>query len=102
MRPSSPVAAARIDRPVGMPGKVLQPLCCGAVKGTVAIVVVPSLNVTAPVGVATGLLTVAVKVTFCPATQGLAEEPNVAVVGGVRLNLATNASLLPGSLAWLV
>lgn len=43
-------------------------------------VFVPSLNVTVPVGVPPALVTVAVKVTDCPKTEGLADEVTVVVV----------------------
>jgi hypothetical protein len=52
-------------------------------SGWVASSVAPSLNCTDPVGVpAPGAvtLTVAVKVTDCPKTDGLAEEPTAVVV----------------------
>ena len=45
--------------------------------------VAPSRNVTVPVGVPPGELTVAVKVTACPNTAGLAEEIDVTVVEAI-------------------
>jgi len=52
------------------------------VTPTVARTVAPSLNWTVPVGVATVVLpvTVAVKVTDCPKTDGFADEATLVVV----------------------
>jgi hypothetical protein len=50
------------------------------------MVVVPSVNATVPVGVpAPGVVTVmvAVKVTACPVTEGLADEPTPEVVAAL-------------------
>jgi hypothetical protein len=50
------------------------------VSGAVPSVVLPSLNVTVPVGVPAALFTVAVKVTFWQKADGLGEEVSVVVV----------------------
>ena len=64
-------------------------------------VVVPSSNVTVPVGVpAPGALTVtvAVKVTLWPNTEGLAEEATLVVVASGLMVWLTAPELLPASL----
>src|SRR5439155_15144333 len=50
-------------------------------------VVVPSENVTVPVGVPELALTVAVKVTDCPKTDGFAFEARAVVVERVQVNV---------------
>ncbi len=56
-------------------------------------VAVPSLKVTVPVGDAP--LTVAVKVTACPARDGLRPLVSVVVVGGTLTVCDTAAEVLP-------
>jgi hypothetical protein len=57
-------------------------------------VVAPSLKVTVPVGVPTGLVTVAVNVTDSPGTVGVLDVATVVVVVARTSSLATNASAL--------
>ena len=57
-------------------------------------IVVPSLNVTVPVGVpvfGASTLTVAVKVTGCPYTDGFAEETTAVVVGLAAFTVCVSA-----------
>jgi len=72
-------------------------------NATVPSAVVPSLNVTLPVGVPTPgatTLTVVLKVTAWPNTDGLSEELTVvAVFAGLIVSWNTVAGLLPVKLA---
>lgn len=63
-------------------------------KAEVPKVVVPSLNVTVPVGVPPLEVTVAVKVTDWLKTEGLAEELTVVVVVNVFWTVCTLLPLL--------
>src|SRR6266581_917849 len=66
--------------------------------------VAPSRNVTVPVGMPTGELTVAVKVTDWPNTDGFAEDTRAVVVAGlITVNVAALEVALPAELlntAW--
>ncbi len=70
----------------GLVREVLNAATPAALNVPVPRVAVPSMNVTVPAGVpvdpAAGV-TVAVKVTLCPATDGLALEVMVVVVAGI-------------------
>src|SRR5438105_1958617 len=70
------------------------------VSAAVARTVAPSRNVTPPVGVPDAggaAATLAVKVTVCPYTAGLAEEATTVVValGPLTTKLAANSDVLP-------
>src|SRR6266702_5196364 len=59
----------------------------------------PSRNVTVPVGMPAGELTVAVNVTGWPKTDGLAEDTRAVVVAGlITVNLAALEVALPAGL----
>src|SRR6266704_5010 len=66
--------------------------------------VAPSRNVTVPVGMPTGELTVAVKVTGWPKVDGFAEDTRAVVVAGlITVNVAALEVALPAELlntAW--
>jgi hypothetical protein len=67
-------------------------------SGWVARIVAPSLNCTEPLGVpAPGAvaLTVAVKVTDCPKTDGFAEEPTAVVVFALLTVWVRGGDVLP-------
>ncbi len=67
-----------------------------ASSGPVPSVVVPSMNVTVPVGVpGETLVTVAVNVTDCPVTDGLGAETRAVVVGAETTFWPTPAEVLP-------
>ncbi len=83
MRPSGPVAIARSSLPVGIGATVVQPPTDTRDNAPVLSAVPPSWKVTVPVGAAApGAMspTVAVKVTFWPNAEGLAEDVTVVVV----------------------
>ena len=62
-------------------GNVLLSAAAPPLNGTVAMVVVPFRNVTVPVGVPSNCgVTVAVRVTACPALDGFKDEAKVVVV----------------------
>lgn len=61
-------------------------------------VVVPSRNATVPVGVPTAV-TVAVKVTVCPAVEGFSEEATAVVVGRPTTVCVSAAEVLPANVA---
>ena len=58
-------------------------VACPALSAEAPRVVAPSRNVTDPVGVPELLLTVAVKVTDCPANDGFAEDATTVVVAAL-------------------
>lgn len=60
--------------------EVVNVACPPAFRAPVPIVVEPSRKATLPVGVAPVPVTAAVKVTLCPAADGLTEESRVVVV----------------------
>jgi hypothetical protein len=64
----------------------------------VPIVVTPSLNVTVPLGVPDPgalALTVAVKVTFCPNTEGVSDVPTLVLVSVLFTTCVKSADVLP-------
>lgn len=69
-----------------------------ALSVAVPIVVVPSRNATVPVGVPTPV-TVAVKVTDCPAVEGFGKELTVVVVGWPTTVCVSAADVLPENVA---
>ena len=67
-----------------------------ALSVPVPSVVVPSRNVTEPVGVPTAV-TVAVKVTACPAVEGFSEEATAVVVGWPITVCVSAVEVLPAN-----
>jgi len=62
----------------------------------VAMLVAPSRNVTVPVGVPAGELTVTLNVTACPNTDGFWEDTRAVIVAGlVTVNVAARDVAVP-------
>lgn len=99
MNVASPEYFAVIECDPAVRVEVAKVACAVASRAPVPSVLVPSRNVTLPVGVpADALVTAAVKVTACPVVAGFAEDVTVVVVlavATVTLCASAGETLLP-------
>jgi hypothetical protein len=79
--------------------EVVKAACPAAFSATVESTVAPSRKSTVPVGVPAGLLTVAVKVTACPAPAGFSEEAMDVVEAALLMVCVTAVDVLPAKVA---